>query len=205
MTGTFKPTAPDLRYILGAARDSGRRGFKRTVRLLRPRRRDMSGHIGWGWKVPSTHAYIDFLDAHFPNLKYIHLIRHGLDMAYSKTVGQLFDFASLYGVERPNAPEDIPPAFLTFWVRANREALSIGERMGPERFLCVRFHALCQQPKEQVERIMAFLGVTLSDAEMAPLAAIPRIPSSAGRYKDHDLDGFDPADIEAVRALGFSV
>lgn len=205
LTGPFRPTPSEVRFILGAARDSGWRGFKRTFRLLRYRKDNFDPYVGWGWKVPSSHVYLDLLDKHFKNLKYIHLMRHGLDMAYSKTVGQLFDFGRFYGVEPPASKEDLPPAFLKYWVRANQQALALGARMGPERFLLMRFHELCDHPRDQIERLVTFLGLQPSAVDLERYVAIPKTPASAGRYKQHSLNVHHSADLSAVRELGFQV
>jgi hypothetical protein len=37
----------------------------------------------WGWKEPNTHVVLDRLWAELPRLKYVHVRRHGLDMAFS--------------------------------------------------------------------------------------------------------------------------
>src|SRR5690606_37110457 len=37
----------------------------------------------WGWKEPNTHIYLPEILNFFPNIRYIHVIRHGLDMAFS--------------------------------------------------------------------------------------------------------------------------
>ena len=44
---------------------------------------------GWGWKEPSTHVILDRLLQNIPNMKYIHVARNGLDMAYSENQTQL--------------------------------------------------------------------------------------------------------------------
>jgi hypothetical protein len=36
----------------------------------------------WGWKEPNSHIYLEYLAAFFGDIKYIHTIRHGLDMAF---------------------------------------------------------------------------------------------------------------------------
>jgi len=54
---------------------------------------------GWGWKEPNTHIYLEFLSKYFSDLKYIFVIRHGLDMAFSKNQAQLYNWGNLLGVK----------------------------------------------------------------------------------------------------------
>ena len=43
----------------------------------------------WGWKEPNTHVILERMLNSFPQLKYIHVMRNGLDMAYSSNQQQL--------------------------------------------------------------------------------------------------------------------
>jgi hypothetical protein len=45
----------------------------------------------WGWKQPRSTLLLPFLDRVLPNLRFMHLIRDGRDMAYSanRTVTEL--------------------------------------------------------------------------------------------------------------------
>jgi hypothetical protein len=44
---------------------------------------------GWGWKEPNTYIILEKLNEYYPNMKYIHLIRNGLDMAFSENQNQV--------------------------------------------------------------------------------------------------------------------
>ena len=44
--------------------------------------------IEWGWKEPNTHMILPFLLKKYKNLRYIHIMRNGLDNAYSKNQNQ---------------------------------------------------------------------------------------------------------------------
>ena len=99
MTSRYSPTARDLAFLARATLEPrsvlGRRWrLRRAWRLTRPSpdcgpRGDCARHIGWGWKEPISHIYIEHLAAHFDGLRWIHVMRHGLDMAYSTNQRQL--------------------------------------------------------------------------------------------------------------------
>jgi hypothetical protein len=205
MIGPYQPTADELAFILSAAREQGWRGLRRAVRLLWPRRVDYGAFIGWGWKEPNTYIFLDELHAFFGGLKYIHTIRHGLDMAFSQTTGQLFQWASHFGVSAPAGAEGVPRAFLPFWIRANRFALEAGRRMGPAHFHLLDFDRLCARPLEETRRLVQFLGLDPTRVPIEQAAAIPKAPSSTGRYRQQDLSVFAPEEIEAVRELGYTI
>jgi hypothetical protein len=217
MTGDERPSAGDLGFVNGAIAEllvnghshlrdgSGLWPVKRAWHMMRPKKLDYSRYIGWGWKEPNTHIYLEYLNEYFKNLKYVHIMRHGLDMAYSHNQRQLFNWGELYGVEIPSADELLPKAALSYWVRANRKALAIGRQMGDDKFLSVNFDEFCAAPKSGVDRLLDFLGVDVGTDERARLYTLFKLPASSGRYREHDLTVLDSVDIEAVRELGFTV
>jgi len=49
-------------------------------------------YTGWGWKEPNSYLLLDHYPEVFPGFRYIHVIRHGLDMAFSKNQNQLYNW-----------------------------------------------------------------------------------------------------------------
>jgi hypothetical protein len=205
----------DLPVLLGGAKDmvlhsddyALPRRLLWTVRRLRAAFRRPRHHgraPGWGWKEPNSHIYIEHLARWFPRMRYIHVMRHGLDMAHSANQAQLRNWGSLYGVEHDSAGSAATRA-LQFWIRSNQAALSKAEKLLDERFLVVRFDDLCDRPRKEIQRLCDFVGVTVSEQDLDSLAALPQSPASRGRYRDRDLGQFDDASIAAVEALGFAV
>jgi hypothetical protein len=166
---------------------------------------DYARCVGWGWKEPNTHIYMDYLNDYYDDLRFIHVIRHGLDMAYSKNTNQLSLWGPYFGVEIPYSRRLRPKAALQFWIRANQRAVALGEQMGPRRFLLINYDRLCSMPRTSIEELVAFLGLEVSNLDIDSLSKIPQVPKSAGRHKKHDLGIFDPHESDVVRAFGFAV
>jgi hypothetical protein len=155
----------------------------------------------WGWKEPNTHVVLDRLCAALPSLRYVHVARHGLDMAYSANQNQL----RLWGPLFLGGPIDITPASaLAYWCAVHRRVLACADDMGDD-FLLVSYDDLCREPHEQVARLLDFLGVGVPAPELARLAGIVVRPPSIGRYAAHGLAGFDAADLAYVEQLGFAL
>ena len=153
----------------------------------------------WGWKEPNTHVVLDRLQAALPAMKYIHVMRNGLDMAHSINQNQL----RLWGTQFIGREYEISPYFsLRFWCTVHRRVLALGESM-PERFLLLNYDRFCLHPQDGIGKLLDFLDVAPSAADVARLAHLVRAPSSIGRYKKHGLDLFDPADVAFVAHLGF--
>ncbi len=174
-------------------------------RFLRASEAELSKHLGWGWKEPNSHIYLDHLSDHFSQLKYIHTIRHGMDMVYSRNQQQARNWGSLLGLSAPDQQTDYPAHSLEFWLRANRRALEIGEsRLGP-RFLLLRFEDLVEQPWKGIERILRFLTIDVAATELGRLVQLVQTPASIGRYRQHGLAAFSSRQIEETEQMGYRV
>lgn len=155
---------------------------------------------GWGWKVPANFFILPQLARHFGPVRYIHVIRHGLDMAFSSNQNQTRNFGRHYGVDAAARP--LPEASLAYWIRANNLALETASRLGLDH-LVLNFDRLCTDPPGGVGDLLRFLG--RDDADRLRLAALVEPPASLGRYRDHDLAFVTDADRQAIRGLGFDV
>ena len=155
----------------------------------------------WGWKEPNTHVCIGRLVQRLPNLKYIHVARNGLDMAYSNNLAQL-EFWRVPPKLDPDSknPEDA----LAYWCAAHRKIFDIAETL-KERFLFLRFEDLCNDPAEQIACLLEFLDIPANNVNLSDLCKLVIPPDSIGRFRQHDIARFDPVEVEYVNSLGFAV
>ncbi|MBN1562981.1 MAG: sulfotransferase [Anaerolineae bacterium] len=183
------------------------RYLKRIWTFVRAHRVDMGCYAAWGWKEPNTHVYLRQLNAHFPDLRYIHTIRNGLDMAYSANQQQVINWGALAGIELPDLPELLPRASLEYWVKANQTAIEYGQTQLSEHFYLLNFDALCANPSEEIDKLLTWLALpgAITEEQRESLYKLPQTPPSVGRYKQHDLSIHRAESLVAVRALGFPV
>lgn len=217
MTTGLQPPYAELGFIARAAvgmmftghDDAGAgRGLwpiKRAITMSRSKSIDRSQYRGWGWKEPNTHIYLEYLTKQFQNVQYIHLIRHGIDMAYSTNQSQLYNWGALFGIPAYDTAIPLPRRSLKYWIEANMRAITLGQKLPGRKFLVVNFDTLCMNPRREIELIMDFLGLDTQGTDMDKLERLPQFPPSAGRYKNYDLSVFRKDEIEAVRELGFVV
>lgn len=177
--------------------------FQRAANMLKAHAPSPDRYAGWGWKEPNTHVYLRLLAACEPRLRYIHVIRHGLDMAFSQNEQQLRLWGRAYDINLPPNAAPTPDQKLAFWILANRRALNTGEWMGPARFHCLRFDDLCLQPEKVLRELAEFVGVRNPD--LASARQHVRVPDSLGRYRREDLSQFKNAHLEDVRKFGFTI
>ena len=136
----------------------------------------------WGWKEPRSMFVLPFLARLFPELRFVHVVRDGRDMAFSPNQNQRRKHAEV--VLGPPRPAEPPEArSIALWATVNREAADFGEERLRERYLRIRFEELCEEPERQVRRLLDFLGL---DADAAALADEPAAPQSIGRWRHRD-------------------
>lgn len=203
---------PNLRELLylSNAPDAKKEALAKTAieNFALESRRQLSGkpanYRDWGWKVPGTFFWLDILHRQFPDMVYIHVIRHGLDMALSKNRNQLRTWGGFFGIELSDTNEI--QAALDYWIKANQFAIECGKRILEKQFLLISFDQLCATPGEEVQRLSRFLGFRLKPAQLTRLAGLIEPPETLGRYKSTEFERiFDQAQIHAVKDLGFAV
>ncbi len=164
---------------------------------------DLKKYKGWGWKEPNSHLILPLLFEYFPHSKYIHTIRHGLDMAFSSNQQQLFNWASLYGVNFSGEKDGIPAASLKYWIKANQRVFDLKDTYGDEKILILNFDELCKTPSRGIQVIANFLNIDLTGSFINELIELPLTPSSTKRYLKFTRDVFNQSDIEKVEKFGF--
>lgn len=179
--------------------------FKRAMRMVCAKNPDLSQFQGWAWKEPNTHIYLDYLAEYFENFKYIHVVRHGLDMAFSRNQVQLYNWGQVLGVDGANSAAPLPKRALDFWIKANERAVAIGKQFPQGKFLAINFDELCRNPGDEVKRLINFLQIKIQEPKLKNLEQMPQKPKSSGRYKNEDLSIFSQEEIQAVQKFGFRV
>lgn len=217
MTGTLDIQHDELKFIMNAVVGMAFRGNNylganrglwpiwRFLKMLRSKHIDSTAYVGWGWKEPNSHIYIEYLSKYFPKMKFILTIRHGIDMAYSKNQQQFYNWCGYFGIEIPETDNLLPKAALNYWIKANHRAIALGRDLLGKRFLVINFDEMCYLPRENVEKLIRFLGFDVESVDISRLCNLIKKPQSIGRYKTHDLGIFEKREISEVENLGFKV
>ena len=154
----------------------------------------------WGWKEPNTHVVIDRIFASEPTARYIHFLRHPLDMALSNNQSQLEQWGPMF-LNREVTID--PPTSLAYWCAAHSRVRAFLLRW-PERALSVEFDELCATPDRYSRRIAEFLGVDLphrTESDFRDFVGAGR--PSRGRWKAAELTQMSADDLGYVRDLGY--
>lgn len=122
----------------------------------------------WGWKRPETIYVLPFLHQQLPQVLFIHIVRDGLDMAFSSNQNDLLRYGHvLLGHGYDHEPE--PLRSLRLWMKANTAAADFAERRLGPRYLRLHYEALCARPVETAAALFEFLGLKANPTLAASL------------------------------------
>jgi hypothetical protein len=155
----------------------------------------------WCWKEPNTHIVIERILACQSDLRYIHVVRHPLDMAVSGNQNQLLNWGPIF-LSRDVIVE--PRLSLSYWCAAHRRVAKL-MRYWPGRAMVIDFDALCAAPGPNCEEIAKFLGAKLSNETLASFSNFVHRPESAGRFSSLDLGQFNASDLAYVAEIGYTL
>ena len=163
---------------------------------------------GYGWLEPHTYIILDKFYKFYPNMKYIHLVNNGLDYAFNPDVNQnhIRKWAKIYLSKKEFNGTITPYALLKYWCNVNRQVLKIGNKMGPDNFLLLKYDDFIYDLDNVLIKICSFLKISTN--YYIPLKEIVKpylIPSVVSIFKGQNLRQFDPLDIDFVKKLGFSI
>jgi len=116
------------------------------------------GKPRWGDKTPLYMQHLPLLERLFPTARFVHLIRDGRDAALS--------FLSVpRGImtEGWGYPHDAR-GFARQWATEVRSAKALGERVGPGRYLELRYEALVAESVAELRHVCVFAGLPYDDA-----------------------------------------
>lgn len=165
-------------------------------------RREMAeaGALRWGWKEPNTHIVADRLLRYFPKMRYVHLLRSGLDMAFSQNKNQVRLWGPIFLKNRPEEPPS-PASALAYFCEVHRRVTELA--VSPEfqgRVMFIHFEELCRQPEQEIIRLLDFLELQPpSDGGLAKLSKIITPPPSIGQWRRHNSQMFRPEDLKYIQ------
>jgi hypothetical protein len=157
--------------------------------------------LPWGWKEPNTHVLIDrFLDFD-RELRYIHVVRNGLDLAFSENQNQLRLWGSIFLGRMPMVT---PRESLAYWCAVHRRMRTMMHHY-EGRIMQVEFDRFCIEPQSVCREIVAFVGREAPKVVIDKFAATVTVPDSVGQFRRESTANFEPGDVAYVAECGFPV
>lgn len=160
----------------------------------------------WGWKNPRSMWVIPFLARVYPEMRFIHLVRDGRDVALSDNLNLLRKHgARLLGDQNPE--RDPVDAQLRLWALGNEIAARDGKRLLGDNYLHVSYEDLCRSPRETLARMYAHSGQPVSSdiLDRARQLVVPSNRINAWRDSEHECLHRPKPEISAVlHRFGYS-
>jgi hypothetical protein len=200
------------RFVSEAQRRRNKGTSWRSARMKEDFRAALARHIPdverrrarWGWKAPRSIYLLPFLHAQFEQLKFIHVLRDGRDMALSQNQNQVHKHSPAVLSWRERLFRSVPERSVLMWEKVNSQAADYGESSLRENYLRVRFEDLCAKPLETTVQILNFLEATV-DPEPIARTEITR-PESLGRWQTSSpqiVSKLEAAAATSLRRFGY--
>jgi hypothetical protein len=169
---------------------------------LLERHRAGSDGEAWGWKEPRSIFLVSFLAQALPGLRFVHLVRDGRDLAFSKNQNQPRKHAGAFLGSQSDDPAT-PPRSIALWNAVNLAGADAAEAQLGERYLRIRYEDLCAKPEPVIERMLGFLGL---EGDPAALSEEVDPPPTLGRWRQADptlVEELEQIAAPALRRFGY--
>lgn len=174
-------------------------------------------------KTPRNSLRVPFIDALFPDGRFVYLVRDGRENVNSLINAWRTPRYRTYRLPEPHAIPGVDPAWWKFvlypgwrddrrgplevvcarqWRASNDHARSAFDDLSPPRWIQVRYEDLVDRPVEELRRVLTFLELPFEEQVAARAAAIATTPINTvtpperGKWRREN-----PREIEAVGAL----
>lgn len=180
--------------------------YRFYLKILFRNLRSKKINTSWGWKEPNTQVLIDEICAFFPQIKYIHVLRHGLDMAFSNNISQLKNWGFKFNIflNGSETTEEIACKQLDYWILSTQKVLKQRDLMG-NKFYLLKHHGLYENPKKEIDKLLDFVGLNIDPSLKEKLYSLPKRPQTAERYKNYKLEIFRMDQLDFVKEMGFEI
>ena len=155
-------------------------------------------------KVPGSFYYLPLILKVYQDIQYIHVIRHGLDMAFSQNKNQLRNWGSLFDLDKLEDQEEVRQ--FRYWHLANKLALDTCKKLIPNNFTVVRYEDICQDSEKTINKILSFAKIQPKNELVASIMNEIRTTNRIGRYKCESSNIiFDESSLLFLKMLGYHV
>jgi len=168
-------------------------------------------------KTPDYCGHVLQLAEYWPEAKFVHLIRNGLDTALSMSRHPGYQLLHLrralywtqIAVDCDNFRNRLQPvsasACLEMWRKRTTRARIDGQQLGADRYLELRFEELVSQSQETLSQLRAFVGKDLLEDNWPKRAAEQANTTVLNRKRDYSDISITPASQALMEELGYDL
>lgn len=158
----------------------------------------------WCWKEPNTHLLLEKIVDALPHFKYIHVIRHGLDMALSENTNQLINWGEKYGIVANDneTREEMYQKQLNFWIASNTETLDLCKTLNIDHHV-FNYSNIYSAPLEEFKMVSDFLDLTLSNSHTSKILNDIDRNLAKPKYTHEHFNKLSEDQLNGLKNLGF--
>ena len=173
----------------------------------------------WGWKDPRNGPALPIWKTIWPEMKVIHVIRHGVDVAASlhsrslknwkEDEGRFKKWAKLYRWKESNSPirkgqraATLPHA-LEFWAEQMEVERNIVKTC--EKVLEIRYEDLLVEPEIVLKKIWDFIGVEINEDLLIEIKEMVDHSRAFAYKQNNELNDFAVKNKNILEKFGYSV
>jgi hypothetical protein len=132
---------------------------------------------------------LPFLNERHRQIRFVHVVRDGRDMAFSPNQRQALHYGPVAHKAHRGSVAGGAVRSAAYWAWANGLASEDGRRHLGERYLCLRFEDLCEDPEAAASRLLDFACGGSADHELiARAVAEISPPASVGRWRGTEVE-----------------
>lgn len=154
-------------------------------KLLKQLGKLIEGHLNgrpegarWGWKHPRSYFLLPLLKDIMPEMKFVHIVRDGRDMATSSNQNQpKHHYEAIFNQKYESSPVE----HIRMWSKCNLNVADWAKRELNENYLRIRLEDICENPTKYIKQLLDFVEV--KDADITALTKLVKAPDSLGRWK----------------------
>lgn len=184
-------------------------------------------------KTPRNALRVSFVDALFPDARYVFLQRDGRDNVNSLVNAWRTPRYKTYRLPVPHSIPGADPHWWKFvlypgwredvngplelvcakqWSSSNDYALEASKKVGADRWIDVRYEDLVATPEQQIDRVMKFLDLPYEDvvrtqaqeSKTTPINVVtPPEPGKWRRENPREIEAITPVIAPVMEALGY--
>lgn len=157
-------------------------------------------NVALGWKEPNTHMVVERLLCTLPAMKYIHVVRHGVEMAYSNNQNQI----QFWNGNELTGSQATPEKSLDWWCKVQYHIKDVRERH-PDRIFILRFEDLLLNPRRAIEALLKFCEIKVSPDNLANLTGLVQSDRTTPRDYRQERLHIRRDQLEILRAFGYQI
>lgn len=168
--------------------------------LIQAHRRGMLDSNGlWGWKNPRSMWIIPFLASLYPEMKFIHVVRDGRDMAISQNHNLLTKHGDFL-LHTHHTQQNELELQIKLWCLGNRTAMQDGLNTLGNNYLLIKYESLCQRPDQSLNTLFNHLNIKPEPRVISKAKAMLET-KNIGRWKAYNLPQLNQPDMDFRAAL----